>query len=132
MKKITLFLLSFLLLFTISGCGKEKKEENPNDENGIATEYTLGDLRLFNIHLVYEEGRTVYTAYLTNPTDHSIETQSFYAVLSTNDQEVVRLLINPTSTPILEPNQTIPVSSEVAFDLEDITSITYEFMKKEG
>lgn len=138
MKKLPLIFASFLLLFGITGCGQEKKKESPentgnNTHEGVIKEDVLGeDFKISNITLHYDEetNTSTYTATISNISSEEKVVPDFKVTLKKNGEEVITIDASAANT-ILNPNESTNVVSIVAFDLREVTDVSYSILKKE-
>lgn len=140
MKKI-LFSIAIIGLILTTACGK--KEEKPNNvennevvekpvvsgpvantHDSVIAEQTVDGLKINNVSLITEGESSVFTADVTNTNLESIEVKSFDIIMKDfTDREVITMSGNIGS--VIEPNETLTMSTSVEMDLTSVFSIEY-------
>lgn len=137
-KKLVALVLAFGLIFA-TGCGKKDNDNNKTNDNkdnqevtgpiantneSIISEQIIDGIKITNITLVSEDGRTVFTADVVNTTEETIDIKSFNAIYKNADgEEIVSLFVYVGNS--LEPGSLSSVSSSVEIDLSSATNVEY-------
>ena len=131
-KKILSLLLVIMMVITITGCGKTKKEtkvdepivkENTNE--GIVKEQTVDGIEFTNTSLKTINGMSTIETKITNNTDSDYDKDKFMIIIKDKNGKVMQE-IPGYITSVIPAGESLTISSGVDVDLSDADSVEYK------
>ena len=135
MKTMKKIMLGIFAISLITGCGCEKKEEAPSNDDvkvntneGVIKDQTVDVFKMENTSLVYDKGTTLLETTVTNTSNTTQYLKEFeIKVLDANGKEMTTLTGFVGSS--IEAGETKVINSYCGEDLSTATSITYTIIK---
>ena len=128
MKKIRNIMLVLVTLLTLTGCNKEKEQENNALETNIKCERTLDDFTFKNTSIVEENGISRITVTVVNNSEEDKNIESFKILLKDKKENIIKETIGYIGGTI-KSKDTKVIMTEVNMDLSNVYDIEFEYVK---